>query len=267
MAAPTPFLRPPPGSPEQGSTRNSSPVAPAPLGRLGPRHQRRRPPQKRKEEVGKKWSVPLPYSFLVTARLSRPLRAPRIGLLSYLGHRGAQPQAVLSVPVGDALVPSKRNGLAFCRRGPRHQRRRPPQKRKEEVGKKWVCPFTVLFSSDRTTLAPPQGASNRVAQLPGASRRSAPGCPLGPRWGRAGSVEAKWSGLLSSPSVVGGWRRGGFDAFPREAGSDRRDACAPVAHSGKRSVRLSLTRLGTCGMPGFPGAPRDGWMRIGIELQ
>jgi hypothetical protein len=116
MAAPTPFFRPPPGSPEQGSTRNSSPVAPAPLGRLGPRHQRRRPPQKRKEEVGKKWSVPLPYSFLVTARLSRPLRAPRIGLLSYLGHRGAQPQAVLSVPVGDALVPSKRNGLAFCRR-------------------------------------------------------------------------------------------------------------------------------------------------------
>jgi hypothetical protein len=51
-------------------------------------------------------------------RLSRPFRAPEWVGVGYLGHRRAQPQAVLSVPVGDARVQwrhawSERSGLLW----------------------------------------------------------------------------------------------------------------------------------------------------------
>jgi hypothetical protein len=71
--------------------------------------------------------------------------------------------------------PAARKGLAFCREIVRH----------------------------REALAPLQGALMGGGRLPGASPCSAPGCPLGPRWGRTGSVEARVVGEVWPSVVVG----------------------------------------------------------------
>lgn len=121
MAAPTPFSAFLPEAQNWISTRISSPVAPVqPLGRLGPRHQHGRPPQKPKETVEKKRSVPLSYSFLVTARLSRPFRAPRMGCPVTWGIAALSPRLSFRSSLGTRRfrrheMVSTRKGLAFCR--------------------------------------------------------------------------------------------------------------------------------------------------------
>ncbi|MEN9283992.1 MAG: hypothetical protein RLZZ179_1485, partial [Verrucomicrobiota bacterium] len=173
--------------------------------------------------------------------MARPYRASTIGVSVNLGR---WPRLVLGAPLAlKAAGREMRRGLGICRI---------PVRRGCLVGMGSSCA--------------PTGRHDGGGWRPGASRGSAPGCPLGPRWGRAVRVNlceipCGISGQGAPESALPPDSEGVSGRAPKYGGQRGiRTLGAVLAHTRFPSVRIRpLCHLSVIGLPwevtgvGYPG--------------